>query len=259
MSSDAAPVFLPLIEQAKLAEQTERYEDMVKFMKEFTEASPKLTDEQRNLLSVAYKNVVGSRRSAWRITSNIEQKAKDKEGDSPKLMAEYRAGIEKELNDLCDEILKLIDDFLLQNLPMGKTDDKKPHEAEVFYYKMKGDYLRYLVEVTVGERRDELSKRAGEAYDKATSVAEAELKMTHPIRLGLALNYSVFHYEIMGKAEDACRLAKKAFDGAITELDQLQEDSYKDSTLIMQLLRDNLTLWRSENEEQQEKDEGEDE
>lgn len=254
MSSDAAPVFLPLIEQAKLAEQTERYEDMVKFMREFTESSPKLTDEQRNLLSVAYKNVVGSRRSAWRITSNIEQKAKDKEGDSPKLMAEYRTGIEQELNDLCTEILKLIDEFLLKNLPTGKTDDKKPQEAEVFYYKMKGDYLRYLVEVTVGDKRATLSNQADEAYKKATEVADAELKMTHPIRLGLALNYSVFHYEIMGKADDACKLAKKAFDGAITELDQLQEDSYKDSTLIMQLLRDNLTLWRSENEEQQEAD-----
>ena len=46
----------------------------------------------------------------------------------------------------------------------------------------------------------------------------------------------------------ACRLAKDAFDSAISDLDQLNEDSYKDSTLIMQLLRDNLTLWASDNE-----------
>ena len=65
---------------------------------------------------------------------------------------------------------------------------------------------------------------------------------THPIRLGLALNFSVFYYEIMNDPSKACELAKKAFDDAIAELDSLKEDSYKDSTLIMQLLRDNLTV-----------------
>lgn len=69
---------------------------------------------------------------------------------------------------------------------------------------------------------------------------------THPIRLGLALNYSVFYYEILNNPEKACSIAKTAFDGAIAELDNLREDQYKDSTLIMQLLRDNLTLWTSD-------------
>ena len=72
---------------------------------------------------------------------------------------------------------------------------------------------------------------------------------THPIRLGLALNFSVFHYEIMGAPDEACQLAKNAFDDAIAELDTLSEESYKDSTLIMQLLRDNLTLWTSDQED----------
>ena len=83
------------------------------------------------------------------------------------------------------------------------------------------------------------------ATDKATSLAP-----THPIRLGLALNYSVFLYEVQQKNNEACELAKKAFDDAIAELDTLDEESYKDSTLIMQLLRDNLTLWTSDDGEQ---------
>jgi len=62
---------------------------------------------------------------------------------------------------------------------------------------------------------------------------------------------SVFYYEILGLQDEACELAKKAFDSAIAELDQLQEDSYKDATLIMQLLRDNLTLWTSDGEEKE--------
>ena len=88
-----------LVEKAKLAEQAERYDDMVQYMKELTKMGQKLSDEQRNLLSVAFKNVVGARRSAWRIISSIEAKAADKETKSPAadLAKEYRQEIEKEL------------------------------------------------------------------------------------------------------------------------------------------------------------------
>merc|ERR1711988_1795762 len=94
----------------------------------------------------------------------------------------------------------------------------------------------------------EHAESADKAYKSATEKA-TELAPTHPIRLGLALNYSVFLYEVQGKNAEACDLAKQAFDDAIAELDTLDEESYKDSTLIMQLLRDNLTLWTSDNEE----------
>ncbi len=72
------------------------------------------------------------------------------------------------------------------------------------------------------------------------------MKTTHPIRLGLALNYSVFYYEILNSPDHACKLAKLAFDNAIADLDSLEEDEYRDSATIMQLLRDNLTLWTSD-------------
>jgi hypothetical protein len=92
-----------------------------------------------------------------------------------------------------------------------------------------------------------VGEQANESYQQAYDIAKDNMPSTHPIRLGLALNYSVFHYEIMNAPDEACKLAKKAFDDAIAELDKLEEDSYKDSTLIMQLLRDNLTLWTSDN------------
>jgi 14-3-3 protein epsilon len=77
---------------------------------------------------------------------------------------------------------------------------------------------------------------------------------TNPIRLGLALNYSVFYYEIKNDSNKACELAKGAFDEAIGVIETSSEDTMKDSMLIMQLLRDNLTLWSSEMD-----DEGQDE
>jgi len=242
-----------LVEKAKLAEQAERYDDVVKYMKLLTEKGGKLTDEQmkvdqRILLSVAYKNVVGARRSAWRIISSIEQKEQDKgegHGLTADLAKAYKQEIEQELEEKCGEVLHLIKNHLLKSV----EETENPNgEAKVFYLKMQGDYLRYLVEVTTGEKRKGLADQSKDAYTNATNEA-ANLPNTHPIKLGLALNFSVFHYEIMNNGSVACKLAKKAFDDAIAEIDHLKEDSYKDSTLIMQLLRDNLTLWTSENDQ----------
>merc|ERR1712241_923436 len=119
-------------------------------------------------------------------------------------------------------------------------------ESKVFYVKMKADYYRYIAEFTDGDDKKKASEDAKAAYADATKVAEKDLVVTHPIRLGLALNYSVFMYEVLSQPDQACTMARTAFEDAIAELDNVAEDSYKDSTLIMQLLRDNLTLWTSD-------------
>lgn len=119
-------------------------------------------------------------------------------------------------------------------------------ESKVFYLKMKGDYFRYLAEVAAGNDRKETIDSAQKAYQEAMDISKKEMQPTNPIRLGLALNFSVFHYEIANAPEQAISLAKTTFDEAMGDLHTLSEDSYKDSTLIMQLLRDNLTLWTAE-------------
>merc|ERR1712031_87726 len=119
-------------------------------------------------------------------------------------------------------------------------------ESKVFYQKMKADYYRYIAEFTEGDSKKKAAENARLAYEEAQKVAEKDLAVTHPIRLGLALNFSVFQYEVLQNPEEACKMARTAFEDAIAELDNVAEDSYKDSTLIMQLLRDNLTLWTSD-------------
>ncbi|KAF7210023.1 14-3-3 protein beta/alpha-1 [Nothobranchius furzeri] len=228
-----------LVQKAKLSEQAERYDDMAAAMKSVTEQGAELSNEERNLLSVAYKNVVGARRSSWRVISSIEQKT---EGNDKKqqMSREYREKIEDELKEICKDVLGLLDNYLIANATS--------HESRVFYLKMKGDYYRYLSEVASGDAKKVTVDNSQEAYQQAFDISKGEMQPTHPIRLGLALNFSVFYYEILNNPDKACSLAKTAFDEAIAELDTLNEDSYKDSTLIMQLLRDNLTLWTSENQ-----------
>ncbi|ROV97594.1 hypothetical protein VSDG_04552 [Cytospora chrysosperma] len=223
---------------ARLCEQAERYDEMVLYMKEVAKLGGELTVDERNLLSVAYKNVVGTRRASWRIISSIEQKEESKGSEKHiGTIKEYRTKIEEELERVCQDVLDVLDESLIPNAASG--------ESKVFYHKMKGDYHRYLAEFASGEKRKTAATAAHEAYKNATDVAQTELTPTHPIRLGLALNFSVFYYEILNSPDRACHLAKQAFDDAIAELDSLSEESYRDSTLIMQLLRDNLTLWTS--------------
>lgn len=238
------------VQKAKLAEQAERYDDMADAMKKVVEKYKKLNNEERNLLSVAYKNVVGARRSSWRVISSIESKTES--SDKKQNMAkEYKNKITTELKDICHDVLKLLSDHLLAESDKKEAETDADKESKVFYLKMKGDYYRYLAEVTDGDGKNAVMDNSSAAYKDAYEKAEKFMPPTHPIRLGLALNYSVFYYEIVNKPEEACKLAKSAFDSAITELDTLNEDSYKDSTLIMQLLRDNLTLWTSDTQQDQ--------
>ncbi|KAJ6848875.1 14-3-3-like protein [Iris pallida] len=235
---------------AKLAEQAERYEEMVEFMEKLAKTVDveELTVEERNLLSVAYKNVIGARRASWRIISSIEQKEESRGNeDHVNKIKEYRGKIEIELGKICDGILKLLETHLIPSSTSA--------ESKVFYLKMKGDYYRYLAEFHSGAERKEAADSTLVAYKSAQEIALADLTPTHPIRLGLALNFSVFYYEILNSPDLACKLAKQAFDEAISELDSPGEDSYKDSTLIMQLLRDNLTLWTSDTQEENAGDE----
>nr|XP_043618221.1 14-3-3-like protein B [Erigeron canadensis] len=227
---------------SKVAEQAERYEEMMQFMEKLvlkTTPQTELTLEERNLLSVAYKNVIGSLRAAWRMVSSIEQKEESKKNEEHVMaVKDYRCKIEDDLSDMCDRMLKIID--------MNLVPSTISSETKVFYLKMKGDYHRYLAEFKVGDERKLAAEATMSSYKAAQDIAEADLSTAHPIRLGLALNFSVFYYEILNLPDKACDTARQAFEEAIAELDTLGEDSYKDSTLIMQLLRDNLTLWTSD-------------
>jgi 14-3-3 protein epsilon len=224
-----------LLYLARITEQAERHEETIKYMEEIVKIKKDdLNIEERNLLSAAYKNCVSSRRSAWRSIYGIEIKEKNNNSKYLNLVTDLKNKLEKELADLCDRMLKLIDNFLLK-----KTTST---ESKVFYLKMKGDYYRYLAEFTSGEKHNQVANSSLNAYKEANELG-VELACTNPIKLGLALNFSVFYYEVMNDPATACQIANQAFQEGIQQLEKIEDDQYKDSTTILQLLKENIDMW----------------
>ncbi|KAK3120496.1 hypothetical protein QOZ80_9AG0688670 [Eleusine coracana subsp. coracana] len=210
---------------------------MVDCMKKLARMDVDMNAEERHLFSVGFKNTVGARRASWRILSSLQEKITA--GDQSGVMINaYIKKVEEELRMVCNEILSII---AIHCLPLATSG-----ENAVFFYKMKGDYYRYLAEFSMGTEKKATADQALMAYQHAMVVASSELSPAHQIRLGLALNFSVFFYEIMNSHERACQVAKQAFDEAAAEMNSAGEGAYKESTLMMQLLKDNLALWMSE-------------
>lgn len=248
--------FEDLIFAAGICERADRYDDMIEAMKQVIDIADKQRIDQpikiRNLFSVAYKNQAGSARTSWRILSTELLKHEKQKDNKYLIVKNYMKETENKLNNICDDVLQTIDEKIINSVTF--SDD----ESKVFFLKMKGDYLRYKAEVCDDDKEefDKISNESCACYNKARDVAMG-MKSTNPVRLGLALNYSVYLYEIAKDCKGACEIAKLSFDEAIAGLDELSEDHYKDSTLIMQLLRDNMTLWTNQEESMQNDDEAE--
>ena len=126
------------LEKAKLAEQVERYDEMADCMEKVARSGSGLTAEERNLFSVAYKNVVGARRSAWRVISSIEGKTEN--AHKIALANNYKAKIEAELSEICTKVIEILDDSLIPQASKSTGEE----ETMVFFQKMKGDYNRLV-------------------------------------------------------------------------------------------------------------------
>jgi 14-3-3 protein epsilon len=230
---------------AKLYERAERFPDMVKAINKFVEMEPKLTKDERNILSAGYKNIISDKRASWRLLNSMERKEEKKNSPQVANIREVKAKIESELNKICDDIQKIIDKYLVPNAT-------EP-EMKVFFLKLKGDYYRYKCEFASDKDFDETCDKAEKVYKEAYEIANKDIPITNSTRLGLALNYSVFYYEIKGLKEEACNIAKNAFDESMKVLDDLEKSKAKDTLLIIQLLKENLILWNNEmNEEEEE-------
>ena len=219
---------------ARVAEQAERFEDMVKYLSDVLDVKAgEVTADERNLISVAFKNLISSKRAACRTIAAIEQNPKySKFGDA---LAQYKATIETQLISDCENVIKIIDEKVL-----AKSCE---NEAKAFFVKMVGDYYRYIAENAKDQKLEDVKNKALDSYKQANEIT---LPSCNPIRLGLALNFSVFYYEVMKNPKEAVDLADKALQDALDKIDELEEDDFRDAKSIIELLKENLTLWKEE-------------
>ena len=152
-------------------------------------------------------------------------------------MSDYKKRIEGELYKNCDEIINTIKGQVLT-----KASEDEPR---AFFLKMIGDYCRYIAESAKDERLQKTKTDALQAYQEASIVAEKSLNPCNSIRLGLALNFSVFHYEVIKDVKKACELGDKALQDALDKLDDCDEETFRDAQSIIELLRENLALWKA--------------
>lgn len=152
-------------------------------------------------------------------------------------MAAYKKRIEESLYKDCEHIIDLIKTKVLSK----PAED----EAKAFFVKMVGDYYRYIAETAQGAKLEQVKQEALKAYTEANGI---NLPPCNPIKLGLALNFSVFYYEVMKDHKKACQLADESLQAALDKIDDLGEDDFRDAKSIIELLKENLTLWKDEEE-----------
>ena len=213
---------------------------MVEFLEKAIElkGDQDFTIDERNLLSVGFKNLIGSQRGAIRTIGAIEQNPKySKFGEA---LGVYKKKIEKELYEQCIRIVKIVKD---QCLALASQE-----ESKAFFYKMMGDYYRYVAESAHESILQEVKNGAIEGYEQADKYCKG-LSACNPIRLGLALNFSVFHYEVLNDHKKACELGENALQVALDQIDDVDEETFRDAKSIIELLKENLSLWKEEEAE----------
>jgi len=229
------------IRKAKLAEKSGRYNDMYESMFVATAGGRSLSNEERNLFSVAAKSVTAPLLAALDKVTPFTQ---DKEANalSVQVALEYRSELAAEVEAfITGRVLPRVEEYLAAGA-------KEP-ETTVFYQKMYADQQHHRCKYLQGLTRDVALKHAGSSYEKALKTAKDELAPANYLRLGTVLNYTVFLHDIKLDKKHAIDLAKSAFDGGVEGLEAVDDDDYKDSTLMLQLIRENLTLWQEELDE----------
>mmetsp|Transcript_29947 Transcript_29947/g.82203 ORF Transcript_29947/g.82203 Transcript_29947/m.82203 type:complete len:236 (+) Transcript_29947:90-797(+) len=223
---------------AGVAERAGRYDDMMDFMKQRVMTGVPFTTDERDMFSAAFKNALSERRQAVRHALSIAQAERETNHDHYSLAMGYKSRVETELQEICNSLLGILNTSLLPSAAAG--------EDKTFYLKMQGDYYRYLAEFSEGQQKAGLAEEARAAYDNAMCEASS-MDFTHPVRLGLALNFSVFQHEVLQDTQNAVQTATSALDNArkaSMEGSPIIENS--DADVTMKLLGENLQLWSSE-------------
>lgn len=232
----------------KEVELQDEQQDNIKIIKRVVELDPNLSEDDRSILTMAYKNPVTSRRNSLRnVECIIQNEAASGDSNSYKQqridrLKIFEQKLKAELEELCLDLIKLVDEKIL-NRPSIDAEDR------VFYEKMKGDFYRYICENRPRSEVDDYVNKAKQCYDNGLEISKAELSASNPTYLGLVLNYTVFLYDIMEMKEEAIELSKKTYTETADLIDTMDDTSYSESSMILQLLQNNCRTWLNASEQ----------
>eukprot|EP00929_Paragymnodinium_shiwhaense_P120527 TRINITY_DN92489_c0_g1_i1.p2 TRINITY_DN92489_c0_g1~~TRINITY_DN92489_c0_g1_i1.p2 ORF type:complete len:230 (-),score=79.20 TRINITY_DN92489_c0_g1_i1:133-822(-) len=224
-----------MVKVAEVAEKAEMHDDMRAYMAHRVRAGGPLNAVERSLFSDSFKESVGARREAVHC---LDQQAKVLEGQRLDMTMNYKSKVEAELAGICREAVELID-TLLPTAGAGAI--------RAFYLKMKADYYRYRATATsVDANLQQFIEDASATYAEAMNEV-AMLPPASPIRLQVALNYSVFQKEVLNQVAEAIQTASQARNLASTEeaLAHVTENEQESVETSLTLLGRNLDLWTS--------------
>ncbi|KAL3314360.1 hypothetical protein Ciccas_007025 [Cichlidogyrus casuarinus] len=228
-----------LILLARIAEKAHKYDDMAMAMRLRLEMDPELNNDERNLFAVAWKRVIDKYRD---VLNELKEQINQFDPATMTFLKKYREKVYEEFEHICKVVIKCT---------KADDDDFGSAEGHVFFKKLRADYYRYLADGSIDdESKKQYEKTALRIYEEAFGSACQELSDAHAVRLGCAINYSIFLYDVVGKKSKAFKIAKDTFDTAMNSenMMKLSKDQVKDTTFVLQLLKDNIQLWAGENE-----------
>ena len=226
----------------KFFQKTERYQEMVKALNKYIEQNPKLSLEEQSLLCDGYKNIISDKRKSLQLLENYLMKEEKKEEitNYKKQINIVKEKIKNEFSKIFNDNILILDKYLIPN--------SQNYESKVLYIKLKADYYRYHCEFAEGDNFEESKNKAENLYKEAYKIALEYISVYNPIRLGLALNYSIFVYEVLDNKNEGYNIAQKAYDEAMSVVDSAEKKRSSDTLLIIQLLKENLNMWSNEME-----------
>lgn len=217
----------------------EKYEDALRYTDEMIKLKEtEMTEDERNVFVTAYKFYISEKRSAWRAIYNLEAKEKN----TKLMMNEIKQMYEETITKACDKIINQINTYII-----SKT---KSDAGVSLFLKVKADHYRYMAEITNGQMLFNNKQNAFQFYKQAYEKSQ-KLDDLDSIKLGIALNYSVFIYEILNKRINAIFYAKESLTKALYKLKvfsdtELADSRLKESLSIIDIMNENVHNWYQE-------------